>query len=100
VRLQINIDSIVHNIDSCDPELLGKWVIEILRRPREITPATWITVQAWPSYLEGDDGQMHMDWPTDGRYLGRQAEIRTPRDLVAALGKFLDEAEVPDGDHG
>ena len=93
MRLTIQIDGTSHTIDSTDPELLGKWVIEIFGRAIAfgINQATYIQVQAYPSWV-ADGGNGRPDWITDSRIIGNVYQIRSPADLVAALGRQLDEA--------
>lgn len=93
MRLSLFIDGIPHQIDTTDPEMLGKWIIEIFGRITEITPATIIEFRAEPSFLYGQNGQPVMDWAADNRIIGQSQRIQSPRDLVAALGKQLDILE-------
>lgn len=94
MKLRLIIDAVYHEIDSTDPDLLARWIVEIFGRIPEITPATLIQVQAYPSYLPDADGQWQADWAADSRILGRMDTIRSPRDLLAALSKQLDDLEA------
>ncbi len=95
MRLILSIDSIPHQIDSTDPDLLAKWIIEMFGRIREITPATLIELQTYPSVLpQSADGGWRPDWITDSRIIGQVIQIRSPRDLIAALSKQLDDLEA------
>lgn len=94
MRLSLIIDGIFHQCDSTDPDLLGKWIMEIFGRIQQITPATLIEFRAEPSWVpQGKDLPWGPDWLADSRVLGQVRPIRSPRDLVAELGKQLDEYE-------
>ena len=90
MRLRLIVDSYGHDIDSTDPELLGKWIIEIFGR---ITwsPATYVQVQVGPSYIPGV--KPGFDWIADSRYMVQQATVKSPRDVIAAMSAALDEYE-------
>lgn len=92
--VQMTVDSIPHEIDTTDPELLAKWLTEIFGRIQQITPATLIQFQAWPSVLYGQDGQPAIDWITDSRILRRRLPILSPRDFVTQLSTQVDEMEA------
>ena len=51
MRLSISVDNIRHEIDSIDPELLGRWIVEIFTRTGPWNPATYIQFRAWPSWI-------------------------------------------------
>jgi hypothetical protein len=104
LKLRLFIDGLSHDIDSTDPELLSKWIVEIFGRIRQITPATRIEVQAFPSFVPDEPGDLrhgqggwHPDWTADSRVIGQIVPVRSPRELLAALGKQLDEAEALSG---
>lgn len=102
MRLTIQIDGINHGIDTADPELMSKWIIEIFGRMREWNSSTWVTMQAWPSLLPVDrEGRTDWvaDWVADSRIIGRRVEVKSPRDLVAALGRQLDEYDALRSEH-
>ena len=94
MKLRLVIDNIYQEIDSTDPDLLARWIVEIFGRIPEITPATLIQVQAFPSFLPDAGGRWGPDWAADSRVLGRLDPIRSPRDLLAALTKQLDDLEA------
>lgn len=101
MRLRLSIDALPHEIDSTDPELLAKWIVEIFGRIRVITPATLIEFQVYPSFVPSDGpgdmqpgrGGWHPDWAADSRVIGQVTPVRSPRELVAALSAQLDELE-------
>ena len=99
MRLTILIDAMPHQIDSTDPELIGKWLAEIFGRAAAwgITPATQIEAQVYPSWVPADnpDGSKP-DWIADTRIIGRTYQVQSPRDVVTMLARQLDEAE---GEH-
>ena len=94
MRLRLFLDGIPHEIDSTDPELLARWIVEIFGRLRDITPATLIEVQAQPSFIYDAHDQPVMDWSADQRIIGQHARIRSPRELLDALAKQLDTMEA------
>lgn len=101
MKLRLIIDGMPHEIDSTDPELLARWIVEIFGRIRQITPATLIEFQASPSFVPADDGDMQPgrggwrpDWTADSRVIGRITPIRSPRELLATLSAQLDELEA------
>lgn len=97
MRLTLQIDGMRHEIDSTDPETLGRWMVEILARVTHPTPATLIQMQAWASWLPDDSPQGgHPDWIADTRYTGNLATVSTPRDIVNALAAWVDEYERKD----
>ena len=94
MKLRIIIDGISHDCDTADPDLLGKWIVEIFGRIREIYPSTLIEFQAQPSWLpQASDGNWQPDWIADSRIIGQVRPVRSPRELVAELGKMIDEWE-------
>jgi hypothetical protein len=97
VRITLTIDSLFHQIDSTDPDLLARWIVEIFGRIPQIYPATDIRFQVMPSFLPDADGQWRPDWAADSRVLGRMEPARSPRELLAALAKQLDDLDVLNG---
>jgi len=94
VRLALIIDNYRHDIDSTDPELLGKWMVEIFARV-QWTPATYIQVNAQPSYLpQLPDSQPQFDWIADSRIMGQLIPVKSPREVVEALSALIDEYEA------
>ena len=94
MRLNLIIDGIIYQIDSSDPDLLARWIIEIFGRIPVIYPATDIRVQAAPSFLPDGKGSWRPDWAADSRVLGRLDEVKSPRDLLDALTRQLDDLEA------
>lgn len=102
MRLTISIDSIGHEIDTTDPELLGRWIVEIFGRIREPGAATFITMRVAPSWLPVErQGRTDYvaDWSADSMIIGRVTQVRSPRELVAALGRQLDDADALRSEH-
>jgi hypothetical protein len=99
VRLTISIDSVPHQIDSTDPVLLGNWMAEIFARAGEMSNATYISAQVYPSFIPDPASPqgMRADWIADTRIVGGVFQVKTPRELVEALARQLDDAEA---DHG
>jgi hypothetical protein len=77
-----------YHIDSLNPELLARWLLEIVARikPDRTAPAQ---LQAWPSI--GADGRP--DWLADARVLGRFHTGTTAPELLEGLAADLAEAE-------
>jgi hypothetical protein len=100
MRLTISIDNVPHQIDSTDPVLLGNWMLEIFARVGPFTPATYCQVQAYPSFVNDPSSPQGLrpDWIADTRIIGGVFQVKTPRELVEALAKQLDDAEGLD--HG
>lgn len=94
MKLTIEVDAMHHEIDTTVPEILGAWVVEIFDR-YEITPATMVRVQAYPSVLRNNiTGQWDkLDWVADSRIISQLREARSPRELVQRLSDWLDEYE-------
>lgn len=90
MRLELTIDSYFHQVDSTDPEILGKWMVEIFGRV-QWTPSTFIQVRAQPSYIPGAPGGM--DWIADTRIIGQATRVKSPREVVEALSAWVDEWE-------
>ena len=98
MQLRMIIDGIPHEIDSTDPDLLARWVVEIFGRIREINPATLIEFQAFPSWVWSEGAaNWAPDWLADSRVIAQIQRIRSPRDLVTALGAQIDELEKLNG---
>jgi len=96
MRLTIEIDNMRHEIDSTDPELLGKWMVEIFGRATAfgITPATMIRVRAYPSWIPDESVQGgRPDWIADSRIIGRIYQVHSPREVVDLLAEQIEEAE-------
>ena len=97
MKLRIYIDGLPHDIESTDPELLARWVVEIFGRIPQIYQSTVIEVQAQPSFVATGSIEQPSwvpDWVADSRVLGQLRPVRSPRELLAALTAQLDEAEA------
>jgi hypothetical protein len=92
MRLTLVIDAMHFEIDTRDPELLGKWVTEILERIPEWTPATHFALQAYPSlYYDPETRQWVSDWLNDSRIIGEQRRVNSPREWAKVLGMMAEE---------
>lgn len=96
MRLEISVDNYRHQIDSTNPELLGQWVVEIFDR---ITKngwhqATYVTVQAYPTFVYDEYGNSVHDWIADSRVIGAINVIHSPQELVDALQAQITEMEA------
>jgi hypothetical protein len=89
MRLSIDIDAVHHEIDSTDPETLGRWIVEIFARVEYPNAATWYQVHALPSFT----GNNKPDWIADTRYF-HLGEAKTPRELITLLTEWLDDYEA------
>jgi hypothetical protein len=67
-------------IDSSDPELLGRWLVETLlkTKPDFANPAR---IQVWPSFTA--DGKP--DWIADSRVIGVLENVYSPQDVINHL---------------
>jgi len=86
-----------HEIDSTDPELLGKWVVEIFGRAVAggISASTRIMVRAQPSWIPDDSpAGGRPDWIADSRVMGHAYQVSSPHDLVAVLAQQIADAEA------
>lgn len=94
MRLRIIIDGQCYEIDSTNPELLGKWVVEILGRAAAygITPATFMQMQVYPSWIPDrkSPSGSKPDWIADTRIMGQTYVIKSAQDIVNELQKQLD----------
>ena len=99
MRLELRINQYNHLIDSTDPEILGKWMVEMFARTGEFGPADIVQVFAQPSFISDHTAPsgVRLDWIADSRIIGGQFQVKTPRELVEGLAKQLDDAEA---DHG
>jgi hypothetical protein len=97
VRFQLQIDGLVTEISTRDPELLGRWLLEQFALIRW-TPATHVVAHAWPSWSDfTEDGRPRADWLTDSRELVPW-EVKSPEDVVMGLMETLGRSvrgEVP-----
>lgn len=94
MKLSIFLDGIPFEIDSTEPDLLARWIIEILGRMTDITAGTLIELRVRPSFLfDAASNAWRPDWTADSRIIGQTTYIRSPRDLLDALAKQLDAAE-------
>ena len=98
MQLDIQVDAISHRIDTVDPDLLGKWIVEIFTRTGPWTPATLVRVQAYPSYVPTPDGRGRADWIADTRYL-EVMQVRTPQDIVDRLQAQIDKLKERSNAH-
>lgn len=93
MRLELYIDNMRYEIDSTDPVILGKWIVEIISR-FEWTPATYSKFQVWPSFVSDGHGDYRADWIADSRVLGRAYVFSTPQELLDALQEQINDLEA------
>lgn len=92
MRIELRIDNYTHTIDSRDPELLARWLVEQFGA-HQWTPATMCNATCWPSFSGGLSGEPErMDWLGDSRYL-TYWRLRSPHDLLAAMQRALRESD-------
>lgn len=91
MRIQI-IDGMgmMYQIDSLDPDTLGKWLLEIFdrTRPDHVAPAR---VQMWPSWDR--DGKT-ADFVVDNRVLGRVYTVRSAQEVIDRMQEMVNEAKA------
>lgn len=92
MRLTIQIDDVTSQIDSTDPETLGRWMVEIFGRVRNPTTATFYRIQAYPSFVPKDNGEYQPDWIADTRYM-EVGKAHNPRELLQLLNAWLSNYE-------
>lgn len=90
MRLRLEINAIGHEIDSVDPEILGRWIVEIFDRATPFHPADLVRVHVQPSYIPDQNapGGYRLDWIANSRYQEIN-DVHTPRELYRALGEQL-----------
>jgi len=94
VRVELRIDNMNHQIVTRDPELLGRWLVEMFGRVNW-TPATFCQAMVWPDWV-GDQGAP--DWIGDTRVIGRLTPVSSPQDFVNMLQQQIDDMkEITDG---
>lgn len=96
MRLKISVDNLYHEIDSTDPDLLGKWVVEIFARTGPWTQATYVQLQAGPSWVPTEDGRGRPDWIADSRVVGSVYQVHTMQEIVDVLQQHIKDAEARD----
>jgi hypothetical protein len=100
VKLILAVDGMPFQIDTTDPELLGRWIVEIFARVRGPGPESVIQMQAWPSFVwDEDTGGWRPDWIADTRILGYMVTVKSPRGVVDALNDQIERQEAISGDH-
>jgi len=88
------VDGFNFAIDSTDPEILGKWFVEVFARTGPFTAATQCLVRAWPSFSQSKTpGKYEADWITDSHFIGDLYQIHSPRELLTALDIQLQRYE-------
>jgi hypothetical protein len=99
MRIRVNIDGLHHECDSTDPELLGRWLIEVFGR-HQWFEATFCQVDVQPSFpSRAPDGKLddRCDWIADVRYFDVWAP-KSPRELLKMMGQTLDRYEADKAD--
>lgn len=98
MKLYISVDNMLHQIDSADPELLGRWVVEILARTGPWLQSTYVQVRAEPSWLPGEDGApWRPDWIADSRIISQLHIVHSPQEIVDMLQQQIKDAEALTG---
>jgi hypothetical protein len=89
MRLALTIDSYTVQIDTRDPELLARWLLEQFALIRW-TGATQVRAQAWPSFADfTEQGTPRADWLADSRYVIERWTVKEPAEVVAAMQDVL-----------
>ena len=92
MRLILRIDGLQTQIDTRNPELLARWLLEQFALIRW-TPATIVEAQAYPSWSDWKEGgKAKADWLTDSRLLGELWRVKSPEDVVQQLQAALNRA--------
>ena len=97
--VRLMIDGMVTQIDTRNPQLLAVWLAEQFTRI-DWTPATVVEAQAWPSWARDRQatGGYSSDWIPDSRYLGVPLPVRSPEEMLAALGDELARYRAGEGE--
>lgn len=91
-RIQlIDAARVPHEIESADPEMLGKWLWETIARlqPNHTWPCE---IRVWPMWI-GQPGSETVDWPPTPEFramLGADEPIDNVRGLISALSQHAD----------
>ena len=94
MRLTLYVDNLASQIDTRDPDLLARWLLEQFALIRW-TPATLVRAQAWPSWSDLDDGgKARADWLTNSVDISERWDIKTPEHMVEALTDALVRGRV------
>lgn len=98
MRVQLHIDGLVTQIETRNPQLLAAWLAEKFTEI-QWTEATRVEAQAWPSFARDANtaSGYSPDWIADSRYLGVPLPVRSPEEMLAALGDEL--AKCRAGEH-
>ena len=93
MRVQLFIDGMSYQIDTRDPDLLGRWLAEIFARMHWI-PATQTQVQVYPSYIQAEPGsQPQLDLIADSRVITNAVPVKSPQEFVDALQRWINDAK-------
>jgi hypothetical protein len=93
MKIELRIDNMLYMIDSKDPDLLARWLVEQFAG-REWYASTYCTVQCWPSWGPPEPGGPpgQGDWIMDSRYQ-QQWAVKSPRDVLAGMQRALDDLD-------
>jgi len=89
VKLSLSVDGLPAQIDTRDPELLARWLLEQFALINW-TPATLVEAWAYPTWDYSRDPRP--DWLTDSVQLSERWRVKSPEDVVAALSAALGRA--------
>lgn len=94
MHMTITVNSYSFTIDSIDPEILGKWMVEIFERVGPLGNADQVYVRAYPSFSGHNiDGTPRVDWIEDTRFVDTLYNTRTPREIIEALEQAISDYE-------
>lgn len=92
MRLTLQVDGMTSEIDTRDPDLLARWLLEQFALIRW-SPASYVTAHAYPSWSDLDDGgRARADWLTNSAWLTNRWIVKTPEDVVEGLRVALETA--------
>jgi hypothetical protein len=92
VRIQLEIDALIFQIETRDPETMARWLVEWFAEIQRLwTPATHIRIMVYPSYSLRDTGKpFEFDWIANASLNGPiSGKIHTPAQFVRELGDRL-----------
>lgn len=82
----------MYMINSRDPELLGKWLIETLLtvKPDHVAPMRFTV---WPDFSIAVAGNGVADWVADTRIIGMIEGVVTPEDMLKGMADQIEKAK-------
>jgi hypothetical protein len=84
-------------ITSSDPELIGRWFVETMRRDAEFFPTyeQW-QLQVWPLFIPQEQGQSSPDWCADATHGNHRVVLfkNSLDGLIGALNEIKESGHL------